>query len=85
MASTEYFKVINKKALNSRIFTPTFKEFKNGKYKVVMIYAKRARGLMARYIIDKKISDPEEIKLFDIDGYSFDVNMSNEDNWVFVR
>ena len=85
LASTEYFKVINKKALNSRVFTPTFKEFKNGKYKVVMIYAKRARGLMARYIIDKNISDPEEIKLFDIDGYSFDVNMSNEDNWVFVR
>ena len=50
-----------------------------------MIFAKRARGLMARYIIDRNILDPEDIKLFDIDGYSFDIKMSNEENWVFTR
>jgi len=85
LASTEYFKAIDKKTLNSRIITPIFKEFKNGDYKVVMIFAKRARGLMARYIIDKNILDPEDIKLFDIEGYSFDIKMSNEENWVFTR
>ena len=56
-----------------------------GDYKVIMVFAKRARGAMARYIVQNNISDPEQIKLFDTDGYSFDVNQSTEDNWVFVR
>jgi cytoplasmic iron level regulating protein YaaA (DUF328/UPF0246 family) len=85
LASTEYFKVLDKKTLKGRIITPTFKELKDGEYKVVMVYAKKARGLMARYIVDKQISDPEQIKLFDTNGYMFDVNQSNEDEWVFTR
>lgn len=85
LASSEYFKAVDKKTLKGRVITPTFKEFKNGDYKVIMVFAKRARGSMARYIIQHNISDPEQIKLFDTDGYSFDLNQSTEDEWVFVR
>lgn len=85
LASTEYFKAVDKKTLKGRVITPTFKEFKNGDYKVIMVFAKRARGSMARYIVQNNISDPEQIKMFDTDGYSFDVNQSTGDDWVFVR
>ena len=85
LASTEYFKAVDKKTLKGRVITPTFKEFKNGDYKVIMVFAKRARGSMARYIIDHNIINPEQIKMFDTDGYSFNANMSTEDDWVFTR
>ena len=85
LASTEYFKAVDKKTLKGRVITPTFKEFKNGDYKVIMVFAKRARGSMARYIVKNNIIDPEQIKMFDTDGYSFDVNQSTENDWVFVR
>jgi len=85
LASTEYFKAVDKKTLKGRVITPTFKEFKNGDYKVIMVFAKRARGSTARYIVQNNIIDPEQVKLFDTDGYSFDVNQSTEDDWVFVR
>lgn len=85
LASAEYFKAVDKKILKGRVITPSFKEFKNGDYKVIMVFAKRARGSMARYIVDKNISNPEDIKLFDTDGYSFNTNMSSEDDWVFTR
>lgn len=85
LASTEYYKAVDKKELKGRVITPTFKEFKNGDYKVVMVYAKKARGLMARYIVKNNISSPEELKLFNIDGYQFDSNLSEGDSWVFTR
>lgn len=85
LASTEYFKAVDKKTLKAQVITPVFKEFKNGDYKVVMMYAKHARGAMARYIVKNKLSNPEELKLYDVDGYSFDVNQSTESEWVFVR
>ena len=85
LASTEYFKAIDKKTINGTIITPSFKEFKNGDYKVVMVYAKRARGLMARYIVKNNINNPEELKSFDTDGYRFDENLSSENDWVFTR
>ena len=85
LASAEYFKAVDKKTLIGRVVTPTFKEFKKGDYKVIMVFAKRARGLMARYIVDNNVSNPEDLKLFDIDGYSFNTNMSTEDDWVFTR
>lgn len=85
LASTEYFKAVDKKTLKGRVITPTFKEFKNGDYKVIMVFAKRARGSMARYIVNHNISNPEDIKMFDTDGYSFNANMSTEDDWVFTR
>lgn len=85
LASNEYFKAIDKKMIKGRIITCVFKEFKDGDYKVVMVYAKKARGLMARYIVDHKINDPEQIKLFDTEGYMFDVNLSTDNEWVFTR
>ncbi len=85
LASNEYFKAVDRKALKGRVITPVFKEFKDGKYKVVMVYAKKARGFMARYIVDHNISNPEDVKLFNTEGYMFDVNQSTEDEWVFTR
>lgn len=85
LASNEYFKSINKKVLQADIITPVFKIFKNGKYSTPFIYAKQARGMMCNFIIKNKLSDPEEIKLFDMDGYHFDAPMSGENEWVFTR
>lgn len=85
LASSEYFKAIDLKTLKHTVITPVFKEFKNGEYKIVMMYAKHARGAMARYIVVNKIENPEELKLYSVDGYSFDVNQSTDMEWVFVR
>lgn len=85
LASSEYFKAIDRKVLKAKVVTPVFKEFKNGEYKVVMMYAKHARGAMARYIVQNNITDAEELKLYTVDGYSFDVNQSTDDEWVFAR
>jgi cytoplasmic iron level regulating protein YaaA (DUF328/UPF0246 family) len=85
LASAEYFKAIDKKTLKSTVITPVFKEFKNGEYKIVMMYAKHARGAMARYIVKNNIQLAEELKLYSIDGYSFDVNQSTDTEWVFTR
>lgn len=85
LASNEYYKVIKEKLLNAQVITPVFKDFKNGEYKVIMTYAKFARGLMTRYIIKNKIDSPEKIKLFDMEGYSYDDNLSDGNNWVFTR
>lgn len=85
LASSEYFKAAITKALSSKVITPIFKEFKNGEYKVVMTYAKNARGVMTNYIIKNKIDNPELIKGFDVNGYSFDTKQSTEEEWVFIR
>ncbi|MFZ9028081.1 MAG: peroxide stress protein YaaA [Crocinitomicaceae bacterium] len=85
VASNEYFKAVNAKKLKARVITPVFKEFKNGQYKVIMVFAKNARGAMARFIVQNNITDPEEIKLFNIGGYQFDSNLSTENEWVFTR
>ena len=85
LASNEYFKSIKKKKLKNEIITPIFKEFKNGTYKTIAIYAKKARGLMSRFIIDNKIQKPENLKLFNLEKYSFDNNLSDDYNYVFTR
>lgn len=85
LASNEYFKAIDLKSNENKIITPVFKDFKNGEYKVVMMYAKHARGAMARHIITNEIRTSEELKLYSIDGYQFDANQSNESEFVFVR
>ena len=85
LASNEYFKSVKPTELNAQIITPAFKEFKNGEYKMIGIYAKKARGLLSRYIIQNKLNDPEDIKLFNEDGYRFNKKLSNENNWVFTR
>lgn len=85
LASNEYFKAVNAKQLNARIITPIFKDAKNGQYKMISFYAKKARGLMSRYIIDHKITKLEAIKNFDSEGYYFSAEQSKGDEWVFLR
>ena len=85
LASTEYFKVISKKVLKVPMITPVFKDFKNGQYKTIMTFAKKARGLMVRYIIDNNVKTIEELKAFNIDNYRFSEAMSSENDLVFTR
>lgn len=85
LASTEYFKALPKKVLKTPIITPIFKEFKNGGYKIVMTYAKKARGLMVRYIIDNDVKTIEELKGFNINNYGFSEEMSSKNELVFTR
>ena len=85
LASQEYFKSVNTKNLKARLITPVFKDEKNGKYKIISFYAKRARGLMVRYAAEHNITDPEMLKNFDYEGYAFNVAASNESEWVFMR
>lgn len=85
LASNEYFKSVQPKKLNGRLITPIFKDQKNGQYKIISFWAKKARGLMARYIIDKRVAQPEQLKAFDYEGYVFNEAMSEGDTWVFTR
>ncbi|MEQ3655084.1 MAG: peroxide stress protein YaaA [Dokdonia sp.] len=87
LASNEYFKAINVKKLNSPIVTPIFKDFKNGKLKVISFFAKKARGQMVRYIIDSKAESIEDLKGFDYDNYRFSPTESNleKNELVFTR
>lgn len=85
LASNEYFKSIDRKKLKSELVTPDFKEYKNGDYKMVSIFAKRARGLMTRFIIDNYISDPADLVAFDCEGYTFNSRLSKLGNPVFTR
>ena len=71
--------------MNANLITPVFKEFKNGEYKIIMMFAKHARGAMARFIVDNELENPEDLKLFSKDGYGFDANLSSETEWVFTR
>lgn len=85
LASNEYFGAVDTKKLKARIITPQFKENRNGTFQTVSFFAKRARGLMCRFIIQNNISNPEEIKAFDLEGYYFSNTASTGDNWVFTR
>ncbi|OUR90463.1 peroxide stress protein YaaA [Gammaproteobacteria bacterium 42_54_T18] len=85
LASTEYFKSVKKKQLAATVITPVFKDEKAGTYKVVGIYAKRARGLMVKYIVKNRIKDVEGIKVFDVEGYRYNSAMSDGNEWVFSR
>ena len=85
LASNEYFKSINTKKIKSPIITPIFKDAKGDSYKVISIFAKKARGLMSRYIIENKIEDPEDMKLFDKGGYFFNEELSSETELTFTR
>jgi cytoplasmic iron level regulating protein YaaA (DUF328/UPF0246 family) len=85
LASTEYFKALPTKALKVPMITPVFKDLKNGQYKIVMTYAKKARGLMVRYIIDNEINTLEELKAFNVDNYRFSEEMSTETELLFTR
>jgi len=85
LASNEYFKSVKTAELDANIVTPVFKDKKNGAYKIISFFAKKARGRMSAYIIKNKITDAEQIKAFDWDGYSYNEAMSNEKEWVFLR
>jgi cytoplasmic iron level regulating protein YaaA (DUF328/UPF0246 family) len=85
LASNEYFKAVKEKTLSARIVTPVFMDNKDGKYKMISFFAKKARGLMAAFIIKNKITDVELLKNFDSDGYSFNASLSEADKWVFTR
>lgn len=87
LASDEYSKVIDRKALDKkvRIITPSFKQDTPKGYKQIVVYAKKARGMMSRFVIQNQITTIEDLKHFDVEGYSFAPSLSNGDNWVFVR
>lgn len=85
LASNEYFKSVKPKALKADLITPVFRDEKNGKYKIISFYAKKARGLMAAYQITQRIDNPEDLKKFDVAGYRFSEEESNATEWVFKR
>ena len=85
LASEEYFKSVKPKRLAGRLLTPVFEEWKGGRYKIVSFFAKKARGLMARYAIVNRIDTPEGLQAFEYEGYAFDRKASNDDTFVFRR
>ncbi|MFM6973455.1 MAG: YaaA family protein, partial [Alphaproteobacteria bacterium] len=85
LASQEYFKAVNSKKINKKIIEINFKEKKQGQYKVVGINSKKARGLMANFIIKNKITKPTELQKFKLDNYHFNQELSSKENWVFTR
>ena len=85
LASNEYYKAIKSGQLKADIVTPIFREQKGDQYKTIAVYAKMARGMMTRYIIQNRIDNPQDIKGFDWKGYVFTPSMSTENEWVFVR
>ena len=84
-ASLEYFKSVNLKNNNLNVITPQFKDWKNGKLKIISFYAKKARGMMARYIITNRIENEADILKFDLGGYKFEATLSTPDEPVFTR
>lgn len=85
LASKEYFKSVDLETLKSPVIDIHFKDFKSGEYKVIGIYAKLARGMMTNFIIKNRLSDPEELKVFNEDSYEFSDKLSQQNSWVFVR
>ena len=85
LASNEYFGAVKRKALNARVIDVDFKDMKNGQYKIISFYAKKARGLMSRYVIKERIKKPEQLTSFDYDGYRYCHDSSSPDHLVFLR
>lgn len=85
LASNEYFKSVQPESLNARIVTPTFKEARNGDYKFISFTAKKARGLMSRYIIRNRLAEPDDLRGFDLEGYRYNDALSDTDSPVFTR
>lgn len=85
LASEEYFKVVRRAQLQYPVVTPVFEDWKGGKYKIISFYAKRARGLMARYAAVHRIARPERLQAFAEEGYAFAAESSDATNWVFRR
>jgi cytoplasmic iron level regulating protein YaaA (DUF328/UPF0246 family) len=85
LASREYFKALDRERLQIPVLTPEFKEWRNGEAKVIGMMAKRARGMMARYIIRNRLESPKAMKDFSDGGYTFQADQSDQDRWVFMR
>lgn len=85
LASEEYFKSVKPRQLSVPVISPVFEDWKNGRYKIISFYAKRARGMLARYAAVNGIRDPEQLKQFDVDGYAYVPEASNGSSWVFRR
>ena len=85
LASNEYFKAVQAKNLSSEVITPVFKDQKNGQYKVISFYAKKARGLMARWVIENRIDEVDKLREFDVAGYYYSAEQSKPKEWVFLR
>ena len=85
LASNEYFKAVKPKSLDVEVITPQFRDLKNGQYKMISFFAKKARGVMARYIIQKGLNEPAGLKRFKGDGYYYSKELSEGNNWVFLR
>lgn len=85
LASNEYFRSVKPRDLHAEVITPVFKDLKNGKYRVISFFAKKARGQMARYAIDNRLKDVEGLKKFRVDGYRFNKSESTAREWVFTR
>ena len=85
LASNEYFKALDTKVIKSDVYTANFKQFKNGSYKTIAIFSKRARGMMTRYIIENNINEISSLKLFNLDGYFYNEDLSSAKDLVFCR
>ena len=85
LASNEYFSAIKHTVLKARIINIEFKDLKNGQYKIISFYAKKARGMMSRFVIQERINDPDRLREFDMQGYLFNAQISRPDNLVFLR
>jgi len=85
LASIEYFSSVDTEKLKGRVISPVFKDFKNGQFKIISFYAKKARGLMAKYLIENRAKTPEDLYKFNLDGYKFSKKDSTEDSPVFLR
>ncbi|MET0612890.1 peroxide stress protein YaaA [Pseudomonas caspiana] len=85
LASTEYFSAVKRSALNAQIIDTEFKDLKNGQYKIISFYAKKARGMMSRFVITEKINTPDALKQFDVAGYRYSNEQSTATKLVFLR
>jgi cytoplasmic iron level regulating protein YaaA (DUF328/UPF0246 family) len=85
LASEEYFKAVDRKALKARVVCCVFEDFKGGKYKIISFHAKRARGLMVRHAIENKLTSVKKLEGFNAEGYAFDAAVSEPDRLVFRR
>ena len=85
LASNEYFKSIDTSKLHASIITPSFKDYKNGQYKMISFFAKKARGMMSRFVLQNRLTNIDDLKHFDEDGYYFNDSLSNESSLIFTR
>ncbi|MGL4603971.1 MAG: YaaA family protein, partial [Iodobacter sp.] len=85
LASEEYFKSVKPRLLSCPVITPVFEDWKNGQYKIISFYAKRARGMMVRWAAQQQTAQAEDLKAFDAEGYQYDASASDGLHWVFRR